>query len=330
MIRVHFSGLLAVILLGILSATSLRAYSAASESSVLEYYETIDQVLFSTGKTGLDTFFGLDHADVGIVQLSRPVAVAASGPMVFIADADERAIIRYDIETQSFTELLDASDTIRYEVGRIFVDDESNFYVTEPASGRVYYFDVRGQLLQTFKNKENLSHPVAIALNKRNKDLIVADGLFDHLIYFNDLGWPLHARGGRGDGPMRFHKIIDLTQQGDRMYLLDEFNDDIQVLTLDAKFIESFKRTEVERPTAIAVDQDGRVFISDQQDDTIKIYYKGKLVEVFGGTGFGDEEFNVITDMWIDQDLLYIADSLNGRIQILNIIPGGLRDNRGP
>ena len=107
--RVGFICALALMIMSGFARPGFSIESDSSGSNVLEYYDSIDQVFLSTGKTGLDAFFGLDNPDVGIKQLSRPVAVAASGPMVFIADADEQAIYRYDSVTESLTELLDAS-----------------------------------------------------------------------------------------------------------------------------------------------------------------------------------------------------------------------------
>ena len=316
MIRIRNIWLITLIFM---SGFSQAGFSAGSGSAVLEYYGSVEGSLLSTGSNWQDSFFGLNNPEFGSKYLSRPVAVAAIGPTIYIADADDEIIYRYDTELETLVELLDTGAVTDKEISSIFVDVDGSFYVSVPATGRVHLFDPDGRERQVFENKENLASPVSIAL-KNNGDIIVADGSYDRLVTFNNIGWALFSKGGRGDGPLEFNRIVDIAQQRDTIYLVDTYNDYVQHLTLEGKFIDSFKRTEVERPSAIAADREGRVYISDRMDDSIKIYHHGKLLEVFGSTGMDEGEFNLITDMWIDQDLLYIADSLNARIQILRII----------
>ena len=75
------------------------------------------------------------------------------------------------------------------------------------------------------------------------------------------------------------------------------------------------------QPRAIAVDGANRVFIAEGTDDRIKVFAAGKLIDSFGGSGASHSRYSGITALALDENLLYVADSLNARVQILLVGP---------
>ena len=49
-------------------------------------------------------------------------------------------------------------------------------------------------------------------------------------------------------------------------------------------------------------------------DNTTKVYKNGQLAASFGGSGATPASFNRITSLWLEQNLLYVTDSLNRRV----------------
>ena len=82
----------------------------------------------------------------------------------------------------------------------------------------------------------------------------------------------------------------------------------------------TLKNTDV-----IAVDRYNRMFVSDSFDNTIKVYEHGQLVANVGGSGAIPASFNRITSLWMDQNLLYVVDSLNARIQTFHVASPGTK-----
>ncbi len=62
------------------------------------------------------------------------------------------------------------------------------------------------------------------------------------------------------------------------------------------------------------------VFVADNFDRGIKVYTEGRLSatlggSVLGGSGGAPVQFSRIGGLWLEQDTLYVADSLNQRVQ---------------
>lgn len=75
----------------------------------------------------------------------------------------------------------------------------------------------------------------------------------------------------------------------------------------------------LKRPTGLARDpQRGRIFVSDTAAHDIKVFDDaGRLVKTIGRRGEGAGEFNYPTHLAFARGELYVADSMNSRIQVL-------------
>lgn len=94
------------------------------------------------------------------------------------------------------------------------------------------------------------------------------------------------------------------------------------VFRLDSKGnpLGKFGNAILKRPTGLARDaQRGLVYVADTSAHDIKVFSdEGKLVEVIGRRGELDGEFNYPTHLTFVNDKLYVADTLNSRIQIFD------------
>ncbi len=82
-------------------------------------------------------------------------------------------------------------------------------------------------------------------------------------------------------------------------------------------------------PYGLDVDSAGRLYVADFGSDTMRVFDAGgePLGTFFGQTGSGDDEFNGLNDVVVDdaRGLLYISDCVNSRIKeyVLTILPTG-------
>lgn len=74
------------------------------------------------------------------------------------------------------------------------------------------------------------------------------------------------------------------------------------------------------RPTGIAYEKSsGRVFVVDTADHQVKIFnLKGDLLDVWGERGEGPGEFNFPTYIAVAKGRLYVADTINARVQVIS------------
>jgi DNA-binding beta-propeller fold protein YncE len=74
----------------------------------------------------------------------------------------------------------------------------------------------------------------------------------------------------------------------------------------------------LKRPTGVAYDPEGkRLFVSDTRAHDIKVFDpSGKLLKTIGRRGEGEGEFNYPTHIAFARGELYVADTMNSRVQV--------------
>lgn len=257
----------------------------------------------------------------GFVRLERPVAVAASGSIVYLFDAGPNLFFRYDSHQKTLQELPIISGALKGAPTAITIAPDRSFYVADPAGRQVIHGSYDGQVLRILSDNTNLANPVSTVLDPVTSHLLVADSLYDHVVGFNQEGWLLFGFGQRGLGPQQFQLIVGMASGPQGLYVVDRLNPFIKIFTPEGKFIHGFTRREVSNPSAIAVDRYDRVYVADSFDDAIKVYVKDSYAGEIGGTGSGPGRFRFITGLHIDQNTLYVADSMNGRVQLFELSP---------
>ncbi len=257
----------------------------------------------------------------GFIRLERPVTVAAGDNYVYLFDAGPNLFYRFDSSQKSLQELSGISNALKGVPSGITVAPDRSLYVADPAGRQVIHGSFDGQVLRTLNDASNVASPVATVLDPLRNQLLVADSLYDHIVGFNREGWPLFGFGQRGMGPQQFQLIVGMASGPQGLYVVDRLNPFIKIFTPQGKFVYSFSRREVANPAAIAVDRYDRVYVADSFDDTIKVYVKESYAGEFGGTGSAPGRFRFITSLFIDHHTLYVADSMNGRVQLFEITP---------
>lgn len=254
------------------------------------------------------------------VRLMRPMAVAARNNYVYIYDAGRYLLYRYDRTVKQLKIIKDLQGLVTGDVESIYVAPNLNFYVADTYGGRVLYFDSDGDLIRIFGDRINLARPVSVDVDEGDGRVLVADGLNDFILEFDRMGNLRRGLGSRGQAQGQFLNITAMAQRHDKLYVGARLGHRLQVLDADGRFLaelDDFARF----PTAIAVDRNKRVYVSDYLDNTIKVYGDdGELIDTVGGTGVTPGRFKRITSLWIDEGFLYVADSLNGRVQIMRIL----------
>lgn len=290
--------------------------SVGASAKTIRYNDTIDHV----GK-GIDSIFKTVIAGEDIVDLVRPVSIGIRDDVMFIADAGDGVIYRYSLTDKRLVPLTGAGDYIATEATDIYVAKDHSFYTTDVDGRRALHFSSDGDLLQIFFDGPNTSRPVAVSVDEDRQEVLVADEVFSHVVAFGMNGEPKYGIGGRGEGPGKFRIITDMVRTPDAFYISDRIELSVQILDRDGKYLAHFGEGELLFPSALALDVYGRVYVAEKAESVIKVFKKGKLVDVIGKNGYGKGEFRFISDMKVHNNKLYVVDSLNGRIQVFDILP---------
>jgi hypothetical protein len=244
-----------------------------------------------------------------------PSEVRVNGNYLYILDSGRRQLYQFDQAQQGM--FLFANFPMA-TISSISVAPDFSVYAADTSSHSVFHFSADGKLLQTFSHARELARPVAVLVDYTAGQVIVADSLYNQIVIFNSLG--------------RLQSVIRTTQTRSiaamargtgGLYLVDRLSRKIVEIGNDGVERSAFGSDRLKDPVAIAVDRYGRVFVGDNFDNTIKIYENGLWRETFGGTGATPGRFNRGNSLWIERDMLYVADSLNARIQVFRIAPSG-------
>jgi NHL repeat len=259
---------------------------------------------------------GLDY-----ITLQRPVSISARGNDIFLLDAGLRRIFRFDNFQQTLTPF---ATNLQIKAGmNIYVAPDMSVYVTDPAHEQVLHSNWDGTSLPPLVSRGNIARPVSVVVDLRNGLALVADGLFDQIIVFDNLGTTLSVIK-----PRRILSIGAMTSGPDGVYVVDRLSKRAAVIGWDGTFRYAFGLDALTAPGAIAVSRDNIVFISDNFDNTIKIYRRITtksnnfvLADNVGGSQIAMDSFNGIGGLAVVGNQLYVADSSNSRVQIMLIDP---------
>jgi sugar lactone lactonase YvrE len=255
------------------------------------------------------------------IKFQEPVAVGGVDGMLYIVDAGPKVVYKYDLVTNEIVPVEEIETHFAGSPGNIYVAKDRSFYIVDSIGQQVMHFSEHGELLTTFQDLANLSRPMDVTVNEDTGNVYVADGSFSHIVIFNRLGKAINAIGQRGTGPGRFRAITFMTSGADGLFVLDRLELPVQVIDWEGNYRYSFGESELLFPNAIAVDKDQRAFVSDRSTNTIQVYQNGQHLMTFGGGGSAPGRFRLISGMWVNGNLLYVADSLNQRVQVLRINP---------
>ncbi len=256
------------------------------------------------------------------IPFARPVAVSARGNDIYIADGGRRRIYRFDRALQTLSVFYHPIPS----AVALYAAFDRSVYVAEPSAGRVLQIGPDGTLLHTFSNAANLARPVAVAVDEVRGRVLIADGLYNHILIFNHLGGLTGVIVPRDSASHRLRGIRAMSLGPDGLlYVVDGLKRRVVVVGPNGSYRYSFGEGRMVDPVAIAVDRYRRAFVADAFNNTIEVYAQGREVAVFGGTGLGPGHFTQITGLCLDENKLYVTDGGRGDVQILQVAPPEMR-----
>jgi len=221
----------------------------------------------------------------------------------------------------------------------VALDSNQNVYVTDEALNRISIFDKDGEFLSKWgvagSGDGELNKPAGIKFDAED-NLYVADGSNNRVQKFTKDGKFLLKWGeaGSGEGQFNLPWGLALDSKGD-VYVADWRNNRIQKFTADGQFLAEFGSRggvapvfhpstaehgelnptqqsgpgEFNRPTAVAVDKDGDVYVVDWGNDRVQVLTPdGRHITTFTGDAgmskWGQEKLNANPDMIRQRNLM--------------------------
>jgi sugar lactone lactonase YvrE len=218
-------------------------------------------------------------------QLVVPNGIAVdSKNRVYVADSKVRAIFVVDVETGSYEMLKNGSDARFQWLTGLAIDDSDRLFAADSGLHHVSVFDSNRKYEGSIA--EGMYDPGNLAIDNENRLLYVTDAEQDLvLVYDADPPYKLLRKIGK---PGMKHTS---TEAG-----------------------------EFAKPTGVAVDDDGNVFVADTWNDRIQVFdADGNFIRTFGKAGDGPGYFARPKGLAIDADgHLWVADAVQDRLQVLS------------
>lgn len=256
---------------------------------------------------------------VGFQRFIHPAAVAGRGSDTYVADIGAGAVFRFD----SSLDAMVALPGIRAQKGiQLHVGGDLSLYVLDQAGRRVLQYARSGQLLGTFSDPLNLGRPVDVALDETRGRLLVADGMYNHLVAFHPMGGGAQVillRSGAGE---RVFSIAAMAIGAEGIFLSDPLCACIALVSLDGAVLRTFGHHEVNQPGPIAVDRDNRVFVIDVFDGSLKVFWHGELIHDLSAGELGLRQIN---DVWVNDGSIILAGGTGTGVKIMRLAPASAR-----
>jgi DNA-binding beta-propeller fold protein YncE len=177
-----------------------------------------------------------------------------------------------------------------------------------------------------------LFRPSDVAVAPRSGLVYLADGGNNRILVFDGSGRYLRTLGGAKGGALRFQKLLGVSvDQEETVLAVDAGAGAVVALSplgailrrIDAASLFPLLQTGIIDAVA---GPDGRVFVVDNFNHQVFIAGRDGLAGTFGKLGYQAGEFSAPTFCAMDAaGQLYLADALNGRVQVFDSTGGFVR-----
>jgi DNA-binding beta-propeller fold protein YncE len=220
---------------------------------------------------------------------------------------------------------------IRYLLGEPYglaVDSKGTVYAADQRVGAIFMFNTETGVAELIKNKTHahFSRIIGLAIDDNDR-LFVSDPGLRHVLVFN----AAHNVEEVITEGMVDPAMLAIDRQNRLLYLTDIELD--QVLVYDADTLKLLRKIgttgkkhtltspgDFAKPTGMAVDADGNLYVCDTLNDRIEVFdADGKFIETYGKNGDGPGYFGRPKGVAIDSDgHIWVADGMQDRIQVFN------------
>lgn len=215
-------------------------------------------------------------------QLLSPYGLAVdSKGLLYIADTKVGAIFIFNTENNDLTMIKHGADARFKALFGLAMDDNDTLLAVDGGLHHVLVFDSTHKLVSSFGESE-MKEPCGIAIDLENRLVYVVDTELDQVLVYDADNYKLLRKIGTTG------KEHTLTTPGD-----------------------------FSKPTNVAVDKDGNVFVVDTLNDRVEVFdADGNFIRTFGKNGDGAGDFARPKGIAIDSDgHVWVSDAMLNRLQ---------------
>ena len=281
------------------------------------------------------------------LRFLRPYALAGdSAGRLYVADTYLKGVLVMDPTERDFYAFAPDSNVRLRQPLALQVDSRDNVWVADGALRSILCFDAEENLLLMFgtdagrgKRKiPTLERPAGLALDEERNRVYVSDAKLHQVFVFDMKGKFLARFGGPGPEPGQFAYPGALLVDGEgRLLVTDTLNGRVQVFDPDLKLVQVLGGRgdtpgHFGQPKSLAVDSEGHIYVTDAVYHNFQIFGRDSREEdpdklsvlmFVGESGRKPGDFRIPGGIYINSsDQIFVADQMNGRIQVFQFLSG--------
>ena len=224
-------------------------------------------------------------------------------------------------------------DSLPFQLIRTYglaVDSKGKIYAGDQGVGAIFIFDLENkdqvELIGNGK-QANFGEIVGLAMDDNDR-LFVTDAKLRHVLVFS----AKHEQEAMFGGDVLVRPGgIAIDTENRFVYVVDAGNDVVQVFDADTyKLLRHIGKPSKKHdqtdpgtfslPTAVALDEDGNVYVTDTFNDRVEIFdADGNFISMFGKNGDSPADFGRPKSIAIDRDgHIWVVDSFQNRVKVFN------------
>ena len=276
------------------------------------------------------------HAD-GQLNFPYNVAFSPNGKIAYVSDTGNGRITRWDIsgaQPQVIPgALTDPTDPSKFYLRRVTVDSAGNIYGADFWGAGIKVFRPDGtmtaQIEGVIPDPPNVAEPYGVDVAPNGR-VFVMDRLNHRIENFQPDGTYITKVGARGTalGTFSWPEMVTASPDNKTVWGIDTRGDRIEQFTADtltpvtgsAKGEHGAGVGQFNYPEGADVDANGVVWVADTRNNRLQTYNPttGAFTTI-GAKGTGNGQFTQPMGVAVTSNAVYVADTLNNRIQKLSL-----------
>jgi len=261
-------------------------------------------------------------------RLVRPMAVAASGNLIYVADPGAGCVHRFNQQTMRYQQMRRQDDMPLLSPVGLAVTQSGRIFVADSRLGKIFTAAADDKELQPFAPDTDVLQPTGLAWNEDDQLLYVVDTRAQTVKKLSLAGDVVGTIGGRGTaaGMLNFPTYA-WSDAGRELLVSDSLNFRVQRFDNSGQPLGAFGQPgtvsgTLSRPKGIATDSDGHVYVVDALLHSMQVFDKsGGLLLAVGEQGQSAGQFWLPAGLYIDKaDRIYVADAFNSRVQVFRYL----------